>query len=247
MTQELLPTIDRFSWLMDRELVPVKNSGQAVYSEDHKGRRWVRKRARHSIPGMVLAEALSWLLCRKLDIRTPDGAVLMSEEQGEVSWLSRLQTPVRHWVPGRLFDLRNLEDIGAMLCIDAIVYNYDRHSDNVLMQPVKDGEFIAWIIDFGNATIGRPKEFASLGEETPDPGPLLDLMDLPFDVLEPSAMELALRVESLDSGLVEYFVSEACSASMAEPSQSLSVALDHRLKNARALVSRYFSDLGGRR
>lgn len=71
--------------LADGPVVPVPHTGMAVYSIDAQGRKWVRKREENIGCEELLAEAIGWLMGRRLDVPVPDAAFYRGPEGA--SWL----------------------------------------------------------------------------------------------------------------------------------------------------------------
>jgi len=105
------------------------------WSIDVTGTIWARKRV--TVTGIegLLAEAVSWLLARRLRIPVPDAAVTLS---GDLSWLSKQITPVVHWDAIHQGGITNLMDLGKVLVLDVLINNPDRHAGNLLLQPDPD-------------------------------------------------------------------------------------------------------------
>lgn len=145
----------RFDHVTDGGRVRVPHSSDARYCMSPDGRRWVRKRASETGFEALLAEALGWMLARELAVPVPDGAV--TGEGDDLSWLSEQVPAVQHWDASRVHYIHNLEELGRMLTLDAIVFNEDRHARNILLQPAPtELELRAWSIDVGDSPLGRP-------------------------------------------------------------------------------------------
>jgi len=85
------------------------------WSIDVTGTIWARKRVEVTGIEGLLAEAVSWLLARRLRVPVPDAAVTLS---GDLSWLSKQITPVVHWDAIHQGGITNLMDLGKVLVLD---------------------------------------------------------------------------------------------------------------------------------
>src|SRR5689334_6622864 len=104
LAHPLLPIV---TGLVDGEPVPVTHTGEARYSIDATGQHWVRKREPSFGFQQVLAEAITWVLGRRLGVPIPDGAVCI--DRGEMSWLSRRVECVVEWNPVQTSFVINLD------------------------------------------------------------------------------------------------------------------------------------------
>jgi hypothetical protein len=125
--------IERIQSVEDGPKVLVANTSEARYTMSSDGRRWIRKRQVDTCFEPLLSEALSWLLARELKVPVPAGAV--TGEGDDLSWLSEYIPSVVHWHPDLVHYIVNLDDLGRMLALDAIIHNSDRHGGNILLQP----------------------------------------------------------------------------------------------------------------
>lgn len=100
------------------------------WSIDVTGTIWARKRVEVTGIEGLLAEAVSWLLARRLRVPVPDAAVTLS---GDLSWLSKQITPVVHWDAIHQGGITNLLDLGKVLVLDVLINNPDRHAGNLLL------------------------------------------------------------------------------------------------------------------
>lgn len=202
--QAYIQQVTRITALSNEADVEFKNSSDAKYCIDYSGRRWVRK---FLTCNCLLAEALSYLLAKRLRVPVPDGAVNYSKDIGP-SWLSDCITRVVHWSQESYFFIKNIADIGRMLALDVIVLNEDRHSANILLQATHDEtQFIAWSIDMANAIIGEPRDYAERVDQLPS---LVNLAPgLPIDLLQEEALRMATDAMSISQRELSAFVMEA--------------------------------------
>lgn len=101
-----------------------------------------------------------------------------------------------------------MEPFGAMLALDAITHNEDRHLGNILIQPDPDDVHLrAYAIDSGSALVGW-SDFHNLQMAVPSPRNLAP--GIPVDLLEAGALAAAARAATIEPGEILALVSEAC-------------------------------------
>jgi len=229
--------------LSDHGDVPVEHTGNAVYSTDGGGGRWIRKRECNIGVEEMLAEMIGWLIARRLDVPVPDAAVFLA--QGDRSWLSAQIPNVVHWAPSQAPLVTNIDGLGAMMALDALIMNADRHARNILIQPSPDELHLrAWAIDHGAAMVGWPADFASQRTAVPSPRNLA--RGLPMDLLRDGAMEAAEKATSLSHREILPMVTEACTIAAEQQVQIISETLAERCAGAQALVEEYLEQTRGR-
>jgi len=235
--------IERVSGVLDSGLVQVDHSSDAVYAIDGQGRRWVRKKMASTGWQPILAESLGWLIAKELGVRTPEGAVCGSGDQ--LSWLSAHIPNALHWQRNSAHFVKNLDELGAMLTLDALLYNGDRHAKNILVVPGQnETDLMAWAIDMGNAWVGYPQDFADLKLRIPEkpnmaPGLPLELMRTGASLAAAQATKLA------GTPVLEGYVKEACQIVGEETAPLLLEALSRRMEQAGDLVEQYLKILEG--
>lgn len=210
---------------------PVRGStAGAVWVQTAEG-NWVAKK--HSplnldTPGLI-AEALGWILCTELGLRVPEAEVRVVESNGEDSfWLSRdkkHELGAKHWATTS-GTIRNLDDLGCLLALDAVLFNGDRHEENLLLTPY-DGRpsngWVLWVIDFDNAKITRGEKFDQPHDSVPDTDMLPG--DLPIGSLHEPAMECAKEMEGWSEAFLAARLREACL--LADDEQYFGAILDN--------------------
>lgn len=213
------------------------------------GRTWIRKRVASTGSEPLVAEALAWLLAQTLDIRVPHAAVLVAQPHGETSWLSREIAPVLHWDDRDASDIENIDTLGAVIALDVLTLNHDRHRGNLLVQPLVSGKLQLWAIDSGNAVVGWPGDFVKRHDELPDAEvlPIQHIVNTPiWQGIEISARAAARTINAISEALVADFVGEACAIG-AEPEEGLLVrALRHRCRHIVDFTDRYLASLARR-
>jgi hypothetical protein len=230
--------------LTDHGDVPVVHTGCAVYSIDSAGKRWVRKREANTGIEELLAEMIGWLLARKLFVPVPEAGVFVAGN--DRSWLSAEIQDVLHWDSSRAPFVTNMAGLGAMMALDTMILNEDRHAGNILLQPDLDQLHLkAWAIDHGNALVGWPTDYVARRREIPDPRNLAP--GLPMDLVQEGAMEAAEKATCIVSQDILALVREACT-NAAEPKIDETVSvLAERCANARPLVESYLKRIRGGR
>jgi hypothetical protein len=234
--QDLFPwRIERISRLGTERSIPVPNSSEAHWVQDASGRRWVIKWEDDTGVEPLLAETVSWLLGDEIGVPQPKAAVFLDENHR--AWMSEVVPNVVHWEPRHAHLLINAQQLGAMLALDAICHNEDRHLGNILVQPDPDELHLrAYAIDSGSALVGW-KDFHSIGTAVPSPRNLAP--GIPVDLLETGAMAAAQRATGLDPGEILAMISEACEIARDPGGVALNNALVVRLAQAPYLVAAY--------
>lgn len=116
-------------------------------------------------------------------------------------WLSEYLPHVAHWAPARAQALTNPDDLGAIIALDAILGNWDRHARNLLLVPQPSAEQLrVYSIDIANAWIGTPADIAARGLESPGVEKLAP--GIPVDMIRDGAEKLAEKAAKLDPSLL---------------------------------------------
>lgn len=187
---------------------------------------------------VILAEAIGWLLGGRIGVPIPDAAVY--SKSMERSWLSRaVESPApTHFNPGFALRISNLGDLGAMMALDVLILDEDRHRQNILLQPEPDELHLkVWAIDSGNAKIGWIDDFVERRRDLPSPHNLA--RGLPLDLLTDGAITAAEAAAGIESAELRSFVQEACEIVGEARVDVLHEVLAERCADAPDLVSRY--------
>jgi hypothetical protein len=235
--------IERVSNVVDVRAVDVDHSSEAFFAIDADGRKWVRKRMLHTGWQPILAESLGWLVARELGVRAPTGAICGSGN--ELSWLSAFVPNAIHWRRNSAHFVKNLDEFGAMLALDSLLYNDDRHAKNILLVPDESEEdLVAWSIDVGNAWVGHPQDFVNLGLRVPEKPNTA--RGLPLELMKVGALRAAQQATRLaGTEKLEQYTKEACQIVGEETAPLLLEALSRRMERASALVEQYLKVLEG--
>jgi hypothetical protein len=231
-----MPTIERIEHVTVLNPVPVRNSSNATYVLDSSGRKWIRKTTDACD---VLAEAISTLLCKVVDVPVPDGACLLAPEEGaKPFWLSQVIEGIVHWSGARAQMLVNPQALGSILAVDAVVGNYDRHNENLLLQPTPDpASLYLFGIDFARAWVGTAEHICDAGLALP---PLHSLApDIPMDLAEPGALKCAERLSNVDDAAIIRIVRSCCKFTSEARDQDIAAALYRRCQAAGELIPSY--------
>ncbi len=220
--------------------VSVPNGSEARWARTLDGRTWVWKGEVSTGFEALLAESVSWLLGQALGVRQPQVAV--AQVGGEWSWLSEAVQPIKHWSADDRDFILNLDEVGRMLALDALVANGDRHAQNVLVELHPDPTSLRlWAIDAGNALVGQIDDYLALGLEPPDPRN--HARGFPVDALRSGALAAAEVASRLDHAVLRRWVAEGCSL-VAEPRiDDLTEAVYRRCQNAHPIILRYIEAL----
>jgi len=220
----------------DRRPIDVENSSEAAWVVSESGESWVLKLEEHMGVNGLLAEAIAWLLAKHMDLPVPDGAVY--QRGSETGWLSATLPNVMHWSAARAHFVDNLEDLGGVLALDAILLNGDRHQGNILLQTQEtESHMRAWGIDFANASVGYAQAFGKVGL---DDLPHLNVArGLPTELLRPGLLRYAALAEQIDNASLKGFVTEACEIAREQERQPILDGLGLRLTHAQIIADRY--------
>jgi hypothetical protein len=237
--------IERLKGVVDGPVVPVENGSEARWARDATGRQWVRKRESYTGFQPLLAEAASYLLGEHLGVPQPQGAVFY--DGAEWSWMSeRIAAAGEHWEPDMRDLIANLDELGRVLTLDAIVFNEDRHRRNLLVEPVGDEAHLkVWAIDSGEAKIGWLGDFVRRGLAAPSPH--IHAPGLPIQALAEPAMAAAFVAVALPEDALRSLVGEACVIAREPAASALADALLMRCRRAPEIVAGYLEALGGHR
>jgi hypothetical protein len=201
---QLVPNrIEAVSSISPVRMVTVPNGCDATYALCPSQRRWVWKATTGA--NDVLAEALGWLLSREIGVPTPNAASTRFE--GEQTWLSEVVPLAHHWSPPRFTQLSQPDHLGAMLALDAIIGNTDRHAGNVLCVDGANGIDV-YSIDVAASWVGTPGDIATRGMDTPGIEKLI--RGIHVEVIRAGAIDAANRAAGIDRAKLGEFVREAC-------------------------------------
>ncbi|MCA1942828.1 MAG: hypothetical protein LDL15_04410, partial [Yonghaparkia sp.] len=227
--------IPRISAILRLGRVPVPHTNEAVYALDATGRRWVAKREADMGCEALLAEAITWLLARRLGVPVPEAA--FCDADGERAWLSAWVPHAKHWSAASAGQLRNADAAAAILTLDAVVCNEARHGGNLLLVADPAGGSTAFAIDADEALIGHPAELEQRGLVPPDPRILAH--GFPPPGLRDPALHHADRCAALDPVALAADAAEACAVAREPHVERLTRVLLARCAAARALTTRY--------
>lgn len=227
------------SAVTSRGAVRVEHGANADYVVDRQGREWVRKQELETGFQCLMAEAFGALFAAEMAIPVPDSAVQI--HRNERAWLSGLLHDVTHWDPAKLPFIENLDSLGSMLALDALLLNEDRHRGNILLQSVADESEVLriWSIDMGNALVGWPTDFLSSRDRIPDPSNLA--RGIPFARLVDPAMEAAHTAISRTT--IREYSQESCDLVHETTVDEYTEVLYSRFRDAASIVSRYLATL----
>lgn len=241
MSGRIFTFVPTVSALVDGSAVPVRHTNMAVYARDGSGRTWVRKRQANMGCEEFLGEALGWLLANALEAPVPDSAIFVDKD-GDPSWLSECVPSVVHWDPARVNEISNADGLGAVLALDAIILNADRHGGNLLLQADATGDGLhVWAIDHGAALIGSAKDIDGYREEITDPRNLA--RGIPVDLVEGSALQAARRACSLAPLDVRGMAQGACLQAKEPAADLIADVLAERCAKAEKLVTAYLEQI----
>ncbi len=216
--------------------VPVPHTNDATYVLDGQGRRWVAKREVDMGCEALLAEALSWLLARRIGAPVPDAA--WCEDADGRSWLSAWVPHAKHWSAQTVGVIRNPSEAAAILALDAVTCNEARHGGNLLLVPDGPGASYVVAIDGDEALIGHPEELAKRGLVPPDPRILA--RGFPPAGFRADALAAAARCAAIARSELAADVEEACDVAREPGVDAVTRVLLHRCSHAVALTEAYW-------
>lgn len=233
----LIASVTRFA------RVPVPHTNDATYALDAEGNEWVAKREADMGCEALLAEALTWLIARQVGVRVPDAA--FCTDPGERAWLSRRLPNAIHWSAELASQIANREEAGAIIALDAVVFNEARHGRNLLVTGSgKENLATIWAIDADEAMVGHVAEFEELGVSVPDPR--IHATGFPANSLRAHALTGAALAAGLPPALLEEFVTESCTLAREPRVGDLLSALIARCAIAVQLTNDYLDRLEAR-
>lgn len=201
---------------------------------------WVLKLA-HRGPGLsVAAEAFAWLVGHQIGMALPDGALYAGD--AGVGWLSRRIPDARNWAPEDRDAVSNTEQIGAMLALDAVLANDDRHQQNVLVVAGTPTGRSLIAIDHGRLNIVHEARLIALGDAPPKPHD--DRPALDYRALRPAALAAGDRMSALPDDTVIAWLSEAFQAQREQVPSGLPDLVLRRFNVACKTVETYLNRLG---
>lgn len=233
--------MQRVQWLVEGALV---TGYEHRWVRDETGRLWVRKSEADTGVQGIAAEIIGWQVARSLDAPVPDAALYRDPtQQHSTSFLSAAIQPALHWDIDKASFIDNLEDLGNVIALDAILLNEDRHVGNLLLEPEPDELHLrVWAIDAGDALIGWPADFLARADEVPVPRRGLHL---PVERIRGRALEAAARATTIPTRRLARLVDEACRFTKFSQLARVVEALEARCRDAPRLVSQYLSSLSG--
>jgi len=213
------------------------NSADLVQTTD--GRYWVRKHRSNMGPGQFASEAIGWLLSKEVGAPVSDAAV--HSTSSETSWLSNLVAPVLHWDESKKYAIENLGEVGAMLALDAVMSNVDRHERNVLLEPLTVSTFKLWSIDLGLCFPGQPQ----FSNSTSPPTVKNHLKGLPLRTpgLRKGAIEAVRTLSALTERRLLSIVTEACDVAAIDGAEAFFQILRDRIRLAKRIVWKHNKNL----
>jgi hypothetical protein len=221
--------------------VQVEHTSEADYFQDSLGHQWVRKV--HIGWQELLAEMLGCLMGRALGVHQPPGALFLGDNN-ERGWLSGFIPHTVHWAAGQAHFVQNLDQFGAMLTLDALIHNHDRHAKNILLTSTgEEPDMLAWSIDTGAALVGFPSDFVNVGLAVPEKPNIA--RGLPVGLMEIGAYKAAHKATELaGSELLRHHVAESCRLVGEQESDLLFTALSRRMEQATRLAEDYMKVVG---
>jgi hypothetical protein len=107
----------------------------------------------------LLNEAIGFELATLLGVNSPQPALL--SDGPSYLWMTEFIAGALHWHPHVRHLVDNLDSVGAMLALDVVVGNSDRHGGNILLQAVASGRLTAYSIDMEQSWAGSPDDIKS--------------------------------------------------------------------------------------
>ncbi len=242
--------LERLHAIQRHRDIPVPHTGQAFWARDPlTQQQWVCKTAELAGADTLIAEIIGWYLGRSIGAPLPNAALLLTDPDGlSPAWLTETIPNAQHWSDAYLGILDNPEELGAILALDAILLNADRHERNLLLQE-SNGSWKVWCIDLGGAYCGSPPSFSQYDLETPDLShhvrlTLPDKYKIDPRIIE-GAQQAAQRATWLpdDNAMFQRWAEEACVVVGSTQASSLLRGLRHRCRHALEITRRHLQAL----
>lgn len=161
-----MPVPKKVSAVAFVEPVRANQTANAFYALDQDGDRWVAKMQADTGWEEVAAESISWSLAMALGVSVPAAGTTGDQALDTLVWLSGYVENTCHWSP--VFGSQvEANDLAAMLVLDALVMNPDRHANNVLVETRLDSTKKVWAIDHGQAWVVMPEFIEKPATEPP--------------------------------------------------------------------------------
>jgi hypothetical protein len=208
------------------------------------GIRWIRKRAEEAGSEELVAEGIAWQCAHQLGARVPLGAYYLPSddpEDLERSWLSEVVPDVVSYDASRLESVINIEDLGPILVLDALLFIGDRVEKNLILQAYGDETKLRlWGMDFGASRVRScsARDLDAVRDEVP-PG-LLRWPRAMRERLEPSAVQCADRIASWSERTVRSLIADPVAVGGRDIDSEFLRLLHERCSSVDALRSKYF-------
>lgn len=236
-------SIPRVAGIARLDRVPVPHTNEAHYALDGRGQRWVAKREIDLGCEALLAEALVWLLARRIGVPVPGAA--FCDALGERAWLSAWVPNAKHWSAAAVGQIRNTAGAAAILALDAVVCNPARHAGNILTVADSEGGAFVWAIDADEALIGDPAELCRHGLYPPDPRILAP--GFPPGNWRGWAVQAAEQINRLPAVELRSMAVESCAVAQEPQVEFVYTVLADRCAHAVALTGSYLDLVEARR
>jgi hypothetical protein len=245
MDQLFPETIPRAKSLSTLGPVVGPHSNEATYVADEDGTRWVAKSEEQMGCNGMLAEAISWLLAKRLGAPVPDAKIWLGG--ANPVWMSRwVPDLASHWDEALVPKISNIAALGPAIVVDMLVGNADRHARNILLQgSLVPEHLLLWAIDFDDALIGHPGDFTFDPEHIPSVGNLA--RGLPVDMFEKAARHAADEAKALAGPVIVKLVQEACTIAREENARGVADVLLVRAAKADEFLEKYLEQIRKRR
>lgn len=240
--EAFFPPIRRLTGLSRLGLVG-HGMNNAEWAQDSTGTLWVQKtEAEVETTAEMLAEVLGFQLGSAIGAPVPEIAVCL--DAGGRASLSRAVATPTHWDAVHAHNLINYDELGAMITLDVLILNSDRHPGNLLLQPDPDDLHIrAWAIDAGSASAGYPGQFAAEHSRGQIPSLSNYVNDLPLRLAREGAVQAAEAAEGLSETTLQAFARECCSLAGNSEADKLADTLISRCRSAPQLLSTFWARL----
>lgn len=234
--------IERVAWTRETKNRRVPSSvNETTIVIDGNERIWVQKWSEDNNSALIFNESIAWHLGQRMGVLMPTCAVDTSGASPR--WLSELVDDAQRWSSANAVYASNPESLGAMLALDVLILNEDRHAGNILMQA--DGSPInlrCWAIDHDGAMVADPARFESQIEHLPSTGSHADLT--PSPQIEKGARLAVERVQELEFKELVGMTEDAASPTGVGFARPIAELLERRLGCLSRLVEAHLKALG---
>ncbi len=243
MTMTRLPGFElvTYTGYVESPRPPLDTSASPRWVQTFDGRQWLLKREEDSAPEELIGEALGLFFGRELGARIPEAALF--RDGARRGWLSHSVSPADVWSPETRDLVANPAEVAAMIVLDAVLANQDRHAENVLVTPAVRGPGrVVWAIDHGAVIATDATRLLALGS-TP-PVPHANTPRFAFAALAARVEATAARLEQMPETSILGLIDQAWAVGGRKVGPDHAARIRERCKVATVIADGYLHALG---